>query len=243
MSVFAETTHDYIRLGETKPQVFDRIVKMGENRLGPIGKMASIFHTGEDPMGYKYSTSGARLRAGLSQITPGAGAAPITLGIPARAAGHALLPNQIAPNPPGALPRQLIASVAGVKTQVGQSAVNQVYHLADRFMDKEGLKKETGWQQVMTDDPSYTRMRSALRNGDTSGAAKIYADLKKTHSDNEIIKAMRLWAKSPFTKSKKENEKLFQTSLSDKELEIYTKANEEREALLDSFYEFVNQQP
>jgi hypothetical protein len=243
MAVFAETTHDFIRLGETKPQVFDRIVKMGENRLGPVGKMANIFWKGEDPMGYRYSTSGARLRAGLAQVTPGAGAVPITIGTPLRAAGHALFPNQIAPNPPGALPRQLLASGAGIKVQAGQTAVNQVYHLADQFMEKEGLKKDTGWEQVMTDDPSYSKLRTAIRNGDTGGASKIFTALQKSHSDKDIIKAMKLWAKSPFTRSKRQNEHLFQQSLSDKELEIYTRANEERQDLLDQFYDFMNAQP
>jgi hypothetical protein len=231
-----------MRLGETKPTVFDAIEQMGENRLGPIGKMANIFWKGQAPTGERYTSTAGRLGGGLAQITPFAGASPIAFATPARAIGHAVAPGTISPNQPGALPRQLMSTLAGVKVQPGQSELNQAYRLAQNFMKKEGLKKDTGWQQVMTDDPSYTQLRRQLRNGDETGAAKTYQALLKTHDDKAIIKAMRLWAKHPLTGSQK-HERTFLQSLSDKELEIYTKANEERQQLLNAFYDFLNSQP
>jgi hypothetical protein len=54
---------------------------------------------------------------------------------------------------------------------------------------------------------------------------------------------MRLWAKHPFTRSSNHNEQMFQQSLSDKELDMYTRANEERQQELERFYDFINSQP
>lgn len=244
MSVFAETIHDVVRLSESKPTVMDAITQMGINRLGPWGKAATVLGTGKSPTGEQYTTSGARLRGGLAQITPFAGASPIAFTTPARAAGHAMFPNQIAPNPPGALAKQIMSTGMGVKVQAGQTKLNEAYKLADNFMEREGLKKDTGWTQVMTDDPSYTMLRRQLRNDDMAGAAKTYAALVKSHNDDDkqVIKAMRIWAKKPLTGSNK-NERLFLQSLSDKQLETYTRANEERMETLNSFFDFVNQQP
>jgi hypothetical protein len=243
LSVFAETTHDVIRLGETKPQVMDRLVQMGENRLGPVGKMANVLWTGKAPTGEQYTTTGGRVWGGVSQVVPFAGASPISFSTPARAIGSKIAPGMISPPPPGALPRQLASTLFGVKMNTGQTASAQVFRMADEFMRKEGLKKETGWQQVLTDDPSYTQLRRQLRSGDLKGASNTYQQLLKGHSDKDIIKAMRLWAKHPFTRSSNHNEQMFQQSLSDKELDMYTRANEERQQELERFYDFINSQP
>ena len=110
-------------------------------------------------------------------------------------------------------------------------------------MANEGLTKTTGWQQVQTTDASYSKLRTALRNDDEGQAKRILDELRKTHpNDTAIVRAMQQATRRPFTGSL-QTEKRFVASLSNKQLDDYSKALDERFGLLEKFYQFYAKQP
>jgi hypothetical protein len=109
-------------------------------------------------------------------------------------------------------------------------------------MRREGLSKTEGWKQVQTDEPSYTKLRAALRNGDERGARNIYRALvESNHTPEQIHQAMSLWARRPFTGSNGA-EDLFRLSMDDPQRELYSQAQAERMEELLQFEEFYRQQ-
>ena len=109
--------------------------------------------------------------------------------------------------------------------------------MANAFMEKEGLKKETGWQQIQTDEPGYSKLRSAIRSGDDRAAKRNYDALKKTRTDKDIMRAMNAWAKKGFTGSRK-TEGMFMRSLDDRETELYQKALEQKQILHEKWLDW-----
>lgn len=238
LSVFAEVTHDLIRLMETKPRAWDAIMQMGENRMSPVGKMALILATGESPSGQYYSTTAGQLWGAASQVVPLAGASPISFSVPAREIGSRLLPSRISPNPPGALLRQVMAAGSGTKTELDKTPLQQMQQKVREFMQKNQLTKTTGWKEVQTDDPSYSKLRSAIRLGDTATAKKMVKELEKNRSAADIEKAMKIWAKRPWTGSR-QNDALLRMDMSEKDADLMSRADEERMKILNGFYDVL----
>lgn len=221
MSVFAETLHDYIRLGETKPAAWERIQQIGANKLGPIGRMMQIAASKETPEGYKITSTGSFLKEeGKQLMTP-----PISVTPVVRAIGHAVTP-YIAPNRPGEFMQRMFTS-AGIKSNLGRTINQQVFSMAQNFVKQNNLQPDTGWESIMTDEPSYSKLRAAIRNGDEGAAEKMLRALKTHRTDDQIIKAMAMSARRPLTGSAR-NEELFLLSLSPKELEMYHRAMMEK---------------
>ena len=239
MAVFAEVTHDIIRMRETKPRVYDIVSTLGENALGPVGKMLAILARGESPQHEYYSTTPGLLAGAASEVTPLAGASPISFSVPGREIGHALMPNTVAPNRPGALQRQILASTAGIKTELPKTPTQQVMALAREFAQKNNLKPETGWREQQTDEPSYTKLRAALRNDDVRGTKSMFEDLVKGgHSPVSILKAMRNNARRPFTGSAAGDNKFF-ASLDDRQRDLLNQAKQDRMQELQKFEKFL----
>ncbi len=234
LSLFAEITHDVYRLAETRPTVMSAIDQIAGNKESPLLRAALIGLTGES-QGQRYTSSAGQLKGVAKSLAP----VPITFGKLGQFAGHAIAPGTVPPVAPGTIPRSILGS-AGIKAEPAQSALSQAQHMAEDFLKKNDLKKDTGWQQVMVDEPGYTRLRTQIRNGDNAGAARTYKALLKNRKESDITKAMKLWAKHPLAGK---NTKNFLSSLSDKELDTVTQANEERQALLEKYYDWVNQQP
>jgi hypothetical protein len=232
LSVFAEISHDIIRLAETKPTTWDAITQIGRNKLGPMGRLMGILISGKSPTGEKFTSTGATLGAAAKELTP----APISLGTFAKTA----LPSVFGKPRPGAWQRQALASV-GVKTQPGTRAETDIRRLAKKFVTDNNLSYEPLAFEP-TDLPSYAKLRGALRNDDEKSAARILKELRQHRNDAQILKAMKLEAQRPFTGSRV-NENLFLYSLSNRELEAYHKANIERQELLQRFYDFFTKQP
>lgn len=139
------------------------------------------------------------------------------------------------------------ALVSGGASFVGLAASkykasNEVYELAQKFIDEEGLRKSTGWKQVQTDDASYTKLRSAVASGSQKRFNEMYEKLAETHTDAEIRSAMEQWVDRPFTGSDK-NEKLFIGSLNDHEFDLYLKAKEERMDAYANFMDMISEVP
>lgn len=247
LSVFAEKSHDIVRMHEADKKVMEIAKQMGENAMGPLGKMATVLATGKSPSGQVYSTTVGRLKGAAAQVTPTVGVSPIAISPFARAAGHAVAPNLVSPNPPGRFMRQFIASAAGTKTEVSATESQRMYQKAREFMDKHGLKPETGWLQVQTDEPSYSKLRSAIRNGDNKEAKTQFEAMVESHGGGDkgkraVLTAMKANANRPFTGSQKA-ERLFRQSLSDKEQDEYQKAVQQKMAEYEAFEQWFVKQP
>jgi hypothetical protein len=186
LSLFNEVTHDVIRLTGNKPTVYDAVHQIGENKLGPYGRAAMIFATGETPDHRKItSTAGVAKEMGKALIP-----VPISLGKVAQA-GLASVGVGQAPAP-GSVQRQAMSSL-GVKTEPAPTASSQVYKKADEFVKENGLQNTSGWQQVQTDELGYSDLRHASEAGDKKGFEAALEKLRQTRTDDQIYKAMKLW--------------------------------------------------
>lgn len=240
LSVFAEVTHDVIRLLGTKERTWDAFRQIGMNRLSPVGKMATILATGQSPSDQYYGTTPRLLWGAASQVVPLAGASPISLSVPARAAAHAIAPNYVAPNQPGAGLRQLLSAGSGTKTELEQTPLQQMQALTRKFIAQNGYQKETGWKEIQTDDPSYSKLRSAIRNDDPATANKMLKSLLDKRTPAQIELAMKLWAKRPWTGSAQHDAEL-RFSLSPENENLMSNADAERMETLSKFYDLLSQ--
>lgn len=242
LSVFNEVSHDIYRMTEAKLQqdkpVGDVVTDILANKESPISRALLVMGTGKTPRGERITSTANRF---LSEPAKAIAPMPITFGRFAQAGGHALAPGMVPPVPQGQMQRQVFGS-AGLKIEPALSAPGNVRRMADKFMRESGLKKETGWEQVQNDMPSYTKLREAIRNNDNSRAAKILNDLRKGRSDGQIKRAMRNHSRMPFTGSSKA-EKQFLGSLDDKGLEKYQRAREQLMADFNVFAEWYNTLP
>ena len=121
-------------------------------------------------------------------------------------------------------------------------AANEVYDMAEKFVEKEGLKKESGWDQMQNDEASYTKLRSAISAGSQRKFNQIHEEMSKSRTDKDMIAAMKKWRNSPFTGSEKV-EREFRSSLTDYQQGIYEQAQEERSKMFDEFLDMINSVP
>ena len=229
MSVFAEFMHDITRLGETKPKTWDVIAQIGENRLGPAGRSFHVLTSGTTPSGQVITTTGGVLSEAAKQFAP----LPISLATPGKAALHAVAPSLVGPVRPGGVTQRTLGAV-GIKTTIGETGPQLIFQMANDFMAKNKLKRDTGWQQVETDQPSYSKLRQQIRMGDEAGAQHTMDFLRKTHQDQEIMQSMFQSSRRPFTGGEL-SERKFLHSLSPQEMEMYHDALKQR---MENFTKF-----
>lgn len=234
-SVFAELSHDILRMLETKPTAWDAIEQVGSNKLGPWGRMAAVMGSKSTSTGQYIPTTAGRLAEMGKQLTP----VPITLGKPAQWVGNKLAPNMVPAPQPGSTMRQVLASMTGIKTQPGESATQQIQRMADRYVRENNLRPETV-HMTQTTAPSYGKLRSAIRAGDFATAKGLYRELLKTRSEDKVVRAMEQAARRPFTGGN-QSEQLFLNSLGDRELELYSKAQQDRLEELNKFLDWLSQ--
>lgn len=236
LSIFNELSHDLWRYAQTDKTVLAAIDQIVGNKESPLMHAAIIGLVGAGAMGGKATTSMGQLKQAGQQLAP----LPLTFGKLAQAGGHAIAPGVVPPVAPGAIQRQAFAA-AGLKIEPKSSAVQEIGQRARDFAKENGFSKETGWQQVETDEPSYAKLRSALRNGDEAEAKRQYQALSKNRSDKQIFHAMKMSKNRPFTGSKKAEHE-FIRSLSDKDLNLYYKALDQREKEYSAFQDFALRQ-
>ena len=233
LAVFNELTGDLIRIAETRPKVWDAIQQVGENKLAFWGRAAIVLATGKSATGEYQTTTAGVLKNAAEQLIP----TPISFGVAAKAAGHALAPGLIGPVPPGRLMAQGMSSL-GLKTHTGMDSIARVEHSAQAFLDKHGLKPEAtiiGY----TSDPSYAKMRYLLKIGDADSAKKVMEELEKTRPAGDVIRAMSLYTRRPFTGSDR-SERLWLNEMSQEELAQYREAVNERYELWNKFQEMIH---
>ena len=234
LGVFAEVLHDLVRLGESKPRVWDALEQMGVNTYGPVGRATRILTTGQTMTGERISSTAGILGAAAGELAP----LPIS-ATPFRSLAHAVAPGLVRPLKPGEA-MQRMAALVGVKTQLATRSETDIRAKAAKFLRTEGLKVPSEYP-VTTDEPSYSKLRQALRNDDSSGIKDTYAGLLKHHTPQQIEKSLKQFTSRPYTGSKA-NEELFLYSLSNDDLELYHKANLERTETFEKFMDWLRTQ-
>lgn len=235
LSIFADISHDIIRMFESKPNAWEGIRQMGDNKLGPWGRMAVVMWSQRSPTGTYLPTTGKVALSAASQLLP----VPISgskLG--QQALSYTGL---VRPPPPGSVQRQAMASL-GIKTEVGPTVVSQMQHLANKFVTDNNLRTEMVHIEAI-DNPSYAKLRGAIEAGDDAYATRMYGKLRDMGvDDKKIINEMRRWAKHPFTGSNA-SERKFLHSLNDQDLNRYASAMQEKQATLEKFYDWYLKKP
>ena len=246
LSIFMEMTHDVARLMAAGGKGFmETLTQIAGNKLHPVARGIWSGASGFTPTGQKITTLGGRAKAVATGMIP----VPISASAAGRYIGHKVT-DRISPNQPGAGGRQLLSTL-GIKGEVAPRAATQIQKLADDFMKRNGLKPPTGWQQIQTDEPNYTKLRSAIRAGDTREARNLLTELKQTHPVRTDTKtgtvrdpvrhAMELYANHNFTSAAAE--KAFVNSLTPGQKSIYIDAKLERQKELREFYQLYATQP
>ena len=233
-SVMAEVTHDLIRMHETKPKVWDELTQIAENKRTPLFTMAAILGSGKNAKGEQITSTAGVLKEGAKQLVP----TSISLGTPTREVAHALAPDSVAPNRPGSIPQRFLGMV-GVKTEIGKDDLSRVQTLGRKFLADQGRPDVA---PTTTDQPSYAKLRSALRNKDTATAKAVYQELSAKYPFSHIEQAMSNWARRPITGGDR-METLFKYSLSNEELETYSRAMYQKLAEYHAFLDFASRQP
>ena len=238
MSVFAELAHDFIRLSETKPKIWDAIDQIGRNKLGPWGRFAVTLATQKTPMGERITSTAGMAGESLKQLTP----VPITFGKLGQSLLHGAYP-QGASLPvvgkafekpyPGSVFRQMLASGGGIKSTPDKTAAQQMAQKAAHFLRENDLAQDLG-DFTPTTEASASKVRSAVRIKDWDLVDHLMAHLTEKKSAEDVIRSMQNYARRPFTGSLK-NEAMFLSGLSDDELDLYTDARAERMMELQAF--------
>jgi hypothetical protein len=240
LSVFGEITHDVLRYGESKPNTYEAIRNIGQNKLGPWGRLAWVLATREDAYGRRFTTSGQVLGEAAKQMAP----APISLGVPIRSAAHAVAPSMVKAAPPGALPRQLLAA-GGIKVQPGASKFRQLQNVVDDKLRKSDDPQENAiWNRRLMERgvfaSDYTPIRQALIAGDIATAKLEYQKLlqikgnSKMDAETMIDNAMNP-DKGTITGLSKELEGDIEDRMTPAERRILESARAEQERLYDLF--------
>lgn len=239
LSVFSELLHDVLRLNESRPMIWSVFRQIGENKLSPGFRMATILASGRSSTDEVYTSTPRLLAGAAGALAP----IPITLSKPAQYLGHRLAPGMIPPVVHGSLQRQLVASGMGMKVEPSKTDLQQMTHKAQRFVTLNKLRTP-GREQVSTDEPGYAKLRAALWAEDYGGLARIYKELREDWGikDSQIRKAMDNWKRRPLTGSAA-HERAFKDSLTPAELDQYTRAMEEKAIQLNKFRDWFAIRP
>lgn len=198
------------------------IIKWLTMRLGPAPSMAREVSLGENALGQPIGP----IESGLSKFIP----IPVQKGF--RAAQSSNKRASILSSS---------ASFIGIDSSRAR-AMAEIHDLAEKFVKDEGLQKDSGWDQVQNEEPSYTKLRGAVAAGSQRKFNQIFEEMSESRADSDIMKAMKRWRDSPFTGSKKA-EAMFRSSLTDYQAEVYDAALEERYRAFDEFLEMYSNRP
>lgn len=232
LAVFNELTADLVRLNGTKDRAWDVVQQIGSNKLGFMGRIASVLLTGKSPTGEYQSTTGGVLSTAAKQLIP----TPISLGVPGQIIGHMLAPGTIQ----GVTMQQFVQkafSTMGIKTHVGQDPVQITSAAAAIFRKAHGSQEP---KIEFTDESTASKLRYQLKSGDESGAQQTLQQMRKTHNDGQIIDSMELWARRPFTSQ--ENEQLFVGGMDDQGRKVYRQAMQQRYDQVNQFLQWYGRQ-
>lgn len=233
MAIWNELAHDLYRFSFSKPTFADAVDQVAANKESPLFRALSIMATGRTGAGLITTTTPRRIAEAGKAMLP----VPITFGRYGQSLGHAVAPGLVSPVPPGQIERQTFGSM-GIKVEPQASPVSEMGRVAQDWMKQQGIDRSTGWTQGETTDPTYGKLRMALRNDDEKEAKNLLAGLRENHSDKAIIQAMGQWAKKGFTTKAAEGR--FIASLSPGQEQRYWEALDSKRQTLEKFYDFLN---
>lgn len=235
-ALFNEITHDLYRLAVDKPKATEAVTQIMGNKFSPLTRAAMVAYTGRSPTGTYLTTSPSHIATAAEQMLP----VPITFGRYIRAGGHALFPGTIDPNLPGQLQRQ-VYSTFGLKVEPSKSALQEAQGLARDFAQEKGRVETVKFEE--TDQPSYSRLRQAVRNKDEHGAWKMLEKLRSQgKTDDQILKAMDTWNRRNFTWSD-DAEMEFWAALSPEQQEVVSRAQYQKIVEHQRFLDYYRDEP
>ncbi len=235
LAVFNELTGDIVRLMETKPKAWDAIQQIGENKLGFYGRAAIVLATDKAPGGKYQTTTSGVLGEAAKQLFP----TPISLGVGLQAGANKIVPSLVPPVNPQTMQQKLF-STTGLKTHVGMDAEQYTKQSAEKF---KAANKITIPNIEYTDEPSYSQLRYLVKNGDLAGAAAMVKALKENNkTDRDIVDAMRIWVRRPFTGSL-HSERLWLGGMTDEERAVYKDAVTQKMDEYRTFLDWYFHQP
>lgn len=219
LSVFAELTHDAVRYYEDDPHALKVVSRIVSNKLSPLAHAEEVLRTGKDWSGKTMDATWDRIKAAGQALAP--------VPIPLKSL------TTTAP-PPGSLQRQLFGS-AGIKIEPAQTADSQLYSLARKFKDAKGIKEEA------MEPSEYRGLNNALRSEDWKQAKKEFDALVSSKSEKTVRNHYMNLPNVLYT-GKRRLETEFKSTLSDKQLSLYEKAAEERNALREKFVQLLTKE-
>jgi hypothetical protein len=197
-------------------------IKWTSSRLGPLPGLARKIATGEDVFGRKTGPVGTALSAATPIAAQKFASAARSSN---KAAGAAMA----------------AGAFVGLDTNKVKASTD-VYDMAQKFMKSQGLKKESGFDEVANDEPSYSKLRSAVSAGSQSRFNDIYKSMTESRTHKDLLKTMREWRDSPFTGSK-HGEKLFRSALTPYQEKLYDQAQDERDRVYEKFLDMMDEAP
>jgi hypothetical protein len=232
LSVYNELSHDVVRMWGTKNMLWEVQLQIGENKLSPYGRIALVGVTRQTATGQRITSTMGIGREMARQAVPWPISGSRFLQYGLSQAGLMQKPQ------PGALPRQLFAT-AGFKVEPSRTPVEQIRTMSERFMQEHPeYRKDEGWIQVQTDEPNYTKLRAAVRNGDDAEARRQWEGLRVSRTYQQIVRAFQLQLRRPFTGAHR-TESIFLDTLTPQQLDLYTKAQEQRYVDFDKFVDWL----
>jgi hypothetical protein len=202
----------------TKFGMENPMIEFLSKKLGPVPSLAEEIRTGKDSLG--------RPSGGLLQAATKVGIPISAQSMASRAAGAVFggSPGSKANFPTEAV--RFGAGLAGLRSRI-PSKISDMHKLAEDFLKAKNLKKETGWELVRNEEPSYSRLRAAAMGGSDTEFKQAYEGLRKTHSPTEIREGMADWLKRGFTGTVAHEGRFF-SSLSADEKNDYREAKREK---------------
>lgn len=217
MSVVAELSHDAYRYAFNKDNALEVGKQILKNKASPMARSVGTLWSGKNYSGEKITGTWNTIKAAAITLAP----TPIPL-------------TGFQSDKPGQAQRQLTASM-GIKTEPAQSPGAQMYDKSRRFMVEHGYESK-GWTQEKTDEPSYTKIRAAIRSGDEKQGMEAIQAVRQSKTDAQIVKAINTHARQPFTRSQA-REAQFRATLTPVELKTYQDAKQEQLNELKRFNE------
>lgn len=214
-SVVAEVTHDVMRYWDREANKSDILMDIIKNKTGPLFAMSRDIFIGKDFYGRPLGGLWDRSKQASVDGAP-----------------FPLMFRSLMTDYKGSNERKILGSL-GFKVEPVASKSNDIYGAARTFLREKGLP-----ERPFT--PSdYSKLNTALREGDKESAKVAYAELVKTKSQKTVDHHFsNTMVTMPFTGSKK-TEAEFRKSLDREQLDSYNKALEERRELVQRFHQYL----
>lgn len=242
MGLYAELTHDAIRLHRREGNISDTVGDILNNKLAFAGRGAKVMLEGKTFYGKPLPTDMERVvEAGKAMLpTPLIGRSLISKGIdavPLSDADKTQIRDLLnAREYKGQSERQLI-SLLGAKIEPVESAQAEIYDAAKAF------KREHGIPDVQGEPSKYSSLRQALQQGNFKTARVEYNKLVKAPKDAAAIEQHFVQQAYMNTLAMRSNaeEAQFRQTLDHRQTQVYNEAKRARTEITRRFFQMLNE--